>query len=72
MIVLDRIEGTRAILEIAGELVEIPVSALPAEAREGARLQLALLPAGDVLREAEERLARLRAAGPKEDDIDLS
>ena len=38
MIVVDRIEGTRAVLEVDGAVVEIPSSALPEGAGEGAIL----------------------------------
>lgn len=44
MIVVDRIEGTRAILEVDGETVEIPASALPEGAGEGAILRLVAEP----------------------------
>ncbi len=72
MIVLDRVEGARAILEIGGEFVEIPASELPTDAKEGAVLVLTLGDAEARLAEARARLERLRAAGPQEDDIDLS
>lgn len=71
MIVVDRIEGQRAIVEFDGEMIEIPVSCLPDGAGEGAILALVPREAPDVLAEAEARLARLRATGPAGDDIDL-
>jgi len=72
MIVVDRVEGSVAILEIDGVIVQIPASALPQEAHEGSVLTLTLVAAPDLLREAEERLKRLRARGPQGDDIDLT
>ena len=71
MIVVDRIEGQRAVVEFDGEMIEIPVTALPEGAGEGAILALVRREAPDVLAEAEARLARLRALGPAGDDIDL-
>ncbi len=71
MIVLDRIEGSRAVLEIDGELVEIPASALPPGAREGATLRL--LPSTDadaLLSAAADRIDRLTTPDLP-DDIEL-
>ena len=72
MIVVDRIEGDRAVLEIDGEGVVIPASALPAGAGEGAVLILSLGDSAAVLAEGEARLKRLRAHGPQDDVIDLT
>ena len=41
MIVVDRIEGSRAVLELDGERVDVPVSILPPDTREGDILSLA-------------------------------
>ncbi len=67
MIVVDRIEGEVAVLEIDGATVEIPAAALPAGAGEGAVLALTLDPdaQGDVASQARERLDRLKGRGPK-------
>jgi hypothetical protein len=72
--VLDRIEGDRAVLLFGEERVELPASALPAGAREGDMLTFVLAPDAKAaaLAEAEARLARLRARsvqGP--DSFDL-
>lgn len=63
MIVLDRIEGDRAVLLFGQERVEVPASALPAGAREGDVLTFTLAPDAKAaaLAEAEARLTRLRA-----------
>ena len=65
--VLDRIEGNRAIFVVEGERVELPISALPAGAREGD--VFALVRDDDATKsqkdEGEARLARLRARGPQ-------
>lgn len=72
MIVVDRIEGSIAVLEFAGVLLEISAHLLPDGAAEGSVLVLQIADAQSRLAEAEARLARLRAAGPQDDDIDLS
>ncbi len=62
MIVIDRIEGARAILEISGQTFDIPLALLPSGAKEGDVLRLILDAAAttDAVSEAEARLARLR------------
>jgi hypothetical protein len=68
--IVDRIEGTRAVVEIEGELIDLPLSALPADVKEGDRLSVVVVPADPT--EAQARLARLRARTPQGGgDIDL-
>ena len=76
MIIIDRIEGDCAILEVYGaRLVEVPLSALPDGVREGDAL--ALIPAsGDSSATARqqqtvERVERLRASDPGDMEIEL-
>lgn len=45
MIVVDRIEGTRAVLEIGGERVDVPLAALPEGTAEGDVLLVTRQPA---------------------------
>lgn len=71
MIVVDRIEGQRAVVEFDGEIIEIPLSCLPDGVGEGAALCFVAVEATDARREAEERLARLRASSPPGDEFDL-
>jgi hypothetical protein len=74
MIVLDRIEGDRAILMVGQERMEFPVSALPAGAKEGDVLTFVRDEAATIARsgDGEARLARLRARGPQgPDSMDL-
>lgn len=70
---VDRIEGDRAVLELGGETVDVPLALLPEGAAEGSRLLLTLDPAGtaDALAEAEARLARLKARAVPGGSIDL-
>lgn len=62
MIVVDRIVGDRAVLEIDGNPLDVPLALLPPGVREGAVLRLVLDPDAEahVRDEAEARLHRLR------------
>ena len=71
MIALDRIEGDRAVLEINGELIDVPRVALPAGAREGDRLVLRRTDTQDRLSEATARMERLTNRNPVPDDFEL-
>lgn len=73
MIVVDRIESNRAVLVFGTETVEVPASALPAGAGEGAVLCLVRDEAAEATRrqEAQARLDRLKAADTLPDEIDL-
>lgn len=66
MIVVDRIEGTIAVLEVEGKTYELPTSVLPEGAGEGSVLRLSLdeAAAGDVLAQSRARLERLKARNP--------
>ena len=70
-ITVDRIEGTRALIVVGDETVEIPASVLPAGAAEGAVLLLTLGDDSAARSAAEARLARLTAATTVPDEIDL-
>lgn len=65
-IVIDRIEGERAVLTFGNESVEVPLAFLPPGAGEGSVLSLTIDPASaaDARAAAEARLARLRARNP--------
>ena len=73
MISVDRIEGTIAIVEVYGETIEIPVSALPDGTKEGAVLRFAHNENGmdTVGQENADRLERLRARDPGDMEIDI-
>ena len=75
MIVVDRIEGPIAVLEMGGEFVEVPCSVLPEGTAEGDLLEFSAK-SGDGLetdakRQAVERVERLRASDPGDMEIDL-
>lgn len=75
MIIIDRIEGTLAILEIGEALIEVPSSLLPPGSREGDSLLLSPA-AGDrhatpEQQETLERLERLRATDLGDMNIDI-
>jgi len=63
MIVVDRIEGARAVLEFGGESLDVPLAALPAGVKAGDVLALSVRAPDPA--EAEARLARLRAKTPQ-------
>lgn len=74
MIVLDRIEGGRAIFVVEGGQFELPAALLPAGAKEGDVFQLVRDESATIAQknEAEARLARLRARGKQgPDSMDL-
>ena len=71
-VVVDRIENGIAVLEVAGEFVDWPVSALPSTLTEGSRMTFVISGVeGSGQEDAQARLERLRATGPSGDDIDL-
>ena len=70
-IVVDRIEGTRAILVVGDETVELPVSALPSGASEGSVLVLSQGDDSALRAAAGARQARMAAASNLPDEIDL-
>ena len=73
MIVIDRIENDRAIVEIGGEMVEIPRSELPNGAKEGDALVFAVTADAveNLKKDNEDRLNRLRERDPGDMEIDL-
>ena len=70
-IVIDRIEGNRVVLVVAGETVELPVSVLPEGASEGDILTLGMGDQRALRTAAEERLSRLSENSTLPDEIDL-
>lgn len=77
MMVVDRIEGTVAVVEVNGTFVDIPLSGLPAGLKEGDRLEVRVLPREEIAGSEEmgeaaavlERLKRRFPQGP--DSFDL-
>ena len=70
-IAVDRIEGSRAILDIGGEQIEIPAALLPEGAGEGTLLSFSIQESEEIRDEATERLERLRARSASLDDIEF-
>lgn len=70
MIVVDRIEGDVAVLEIDGKRIDVPLSALPPGTKEGDELVLSLqkVSASDA-KERLERLKKTAKQGPDEFDL---
>lgn len=71
MIVVDRIEGSRALVEFDGEVIELPASALPAGCGEGSILRFERQDDEAVLAEGRARIARLAAKTRLPDDVEL-
>ena len=69
-VVIDRIEGTFAVLEVDGESVDWPLKSLPAGIREGDVFEWNFEHVSPV-EDAEEQLNRLRESSPKGDLIEL-
>jgi hypothetical protein len=69
--VIDRIEGEIAVIEIDGHTVDIPLSCLPSGAAEGDRLRFVLEDREAADQEARDRLARLQAQDNLPEHIDL-
>ncbi len=71
MIVIDRIEDDIAYLEVAGEMMEFPVSELPENAKEGDILGFVLMDHSEITKKGQERLDRMSAASGLGDSFDL-
>ena len=56
---IDRMEDDIAYLDVDGEIIEFPVSALPEGSREGDMLAFTKIDASEVIAEAKERISRL-------------
>jgi Protein of unknown function (DUF3006) len=77
MMVVDRIEGTVAVVEVNGTLVDIPLLGLPPGVKEGDLLEVRILPREEVAESAAagegaavlERLKKRFPQGP--DSFDL-
>ncbi len=73
MIVIDRIEGNRAILEANGEMIEIAATILPPGSVEGDVLELKICDdaKAKIQNDNEARLDRLKAQDPGDMEIDI-
>jgi hypothetical protein len=75
MIIVDRIEGAIAVLEVAETIIEVPLSELPEGVQEGDSLVLTPAPCDIFARaghnETVERVERLRALDSGEKEIDI-
>jgi hypothetical protein len=67
--VVDRIEGELAVIEVGGTRVRLPVTALPSGAGEGSVLVLALSDEQPDQEEMTERIERLHAQSNVGDDF---
>jgi len=68
-IVVDRIEGTVAVVQVGDETIHLPVSVLPQGSGEGSVLTLTLADDQPDLAAAKDRLNRLQSASGISDDF---
>jgi len=59
--VIDRIEGDRAVVEIIGELIDLPLEAFPKGIKEGDAISFSMESVDSKYQEAKARLKRLEA-----------
>ena len=69
--IVDRIEGAIAVIEIDGQTIDIPTQLLPEGTLEGDRLRLVIQSNDKKTTEAEDRLKRLQSTDQEPDHIDL-
>lgn len=70
-IVIDRMSDGIAYLDVDGQIIEFPSVALPAEAKEGDLLGFVILDNSEILKEGQDRLARLEAMSNLSGDFDI-
>ena len=70
-IVVDRIEGEFAVLLIEDVEVNVRLTNLPEEIREGSVLALTIVDGSDALDDAQARLERLKQSSQLPDEIEL-
>ena len=70
-IVVDRIEGEFAVLLIEDVEVNVRLTNLPEEVREGSVLALTIVDGSDALEDAQARLERLKQSSQLPDEIEL-
>ena len=63
--IVDRIESNIAVIEIEGQTYDLPVTCLPAEAREGDTLQIVTT----VTKATDSKVASKRTSGPEVIDL---
>lgn len=70
-IVIDRMSDGIAYLDVDGQIIEFPSAALPAETKEGDLLGFVILDNSEILKEGQDRLARLEAMSNLSGDFDI-
>ena len=72
MFVIDRLEGDRAVIDFDGEMIDIPLTALPVGTSEGDRVGFVVEHStAEFRKEQVDRLARLQSASPDGDVFQL-
>ena len=70
-IVIDRISDGIAYLDVDTQIIELPAAALPNDAKEGDLLGFIVLDNSEIIKEGQDRLARLQAMSNLSGDLDI-
>ena len=70
-IVIDRISDGIAYLDVDTQIIELPAAALPNDAKEGDWLGFIVLDNSEIIKEGQDRLARLQAMSNLSGDLDI-
>ena len=68
---IDRIEDDIAYLDVDGECIEFPASALPEGSREGDMLAFTIVDSSAVIAEAKDRISRLQKMSKSADTCEM-
>ena len=69
---VDRIEGEFAVIEVKGNHMDWPLSALPKGTSEGSTINITVVKTeSNARQEAEDRLQRLKSVGPRQTKFKL-
>ena len=70
-IVIDRISDGIAYLDVDTQIIEFPSAALPNDAKDGDLLGFIVLDNSEIIKEGQDRLARLQAMSNLSGDLDI-
>ena len=70
-IVVDRVADGIAYLYVDTQIIEFPAAALPNDAKEGDLLGFIVLDNSEIIKEGQDRLARLQAMSNLSGDLDI-
>ena len=70
-ILIDRTSDGIAHLDVDTQIIELPAAALPNDAKEGDLLGFIVLDNSEIIKEGQDRLARLQAMSNLSGDLDI-